>query len=215
MFMLCAHFLYTNACMKGEECIPTTWDIFYEKLGFMLTFWNISGVPFTYCLSTIYLHTRLVSDVKLELPSKIFMCTVFCVLLIAYYIWDTANSQKNRFRSMKNGTYKPRFSFPQLTWSTLEENCRFIQTKNGSTLLTDGWWRFARKIHYTADLVMALSWGLICGFDSIIPYFYFFFFTTVLVHRVTRDVEKCKFKYKEEWDEYCRVVPYSFIPYIY
>lgn len=31
LFMLLAHFLYVNACMKGEECIPTTWDIFYEK----------------------------------------------------------------------------------------------------------------------------------------------------------------------------------------
>ncbi|KAJ3009266.1 C-24(28) sterol reductase [Thoreauomyces humboldtii] len=30
-FMVLAHFLYVNACMKGEECIPTTWDIFYEK----------------------------------------------------------------------------------------------------------------------------------------------------------------------------------------
>ena len=33
LFMLLAHMLYVNACMKGEECIPTTWDIFYEKWG--------------------------------------------------------------------------------------------------------------------------------------------------------------------------------------
>lgn len=31
IFMLVAHGLYTNACMKGEECVPPTWDIFYEK----------------------------------------------------------------------------------------------------------------------------------------------------------------------------------------
>ncbi|TPX70699.1 hypothetical protein SpCBS45565_g01588 [Spizellomyces sp. 'palustris'] len=30
-FLVLAHGLYVNACMKGEECIPTTWDIFYEK----------------------------------------------------------------------------------------------------------------------------------------------------------------------------------------
>ncbi|KAH9249142.1 hypothetical protein BASA81_013166 [Batrachochytrium salamandrivorans] len=40
-FMVLAHFLYMNACMKGEECIPSTWDIFYEKWGFMLIFWNM------------------------------------------------------------------------------------------------------------------------------------------------------------------------------
>lgn len=27
VFMLLAHGLYTNAIMKGEECIPTTWYI--------------------------------------------------------------------------------------------------------------------------------------------------------------------------------------------
>jgi delta24(24(1))-sterol reductase len=32
-FMVLAYFLYTNACQKGEECIPTSWDIFYEKDG--------------------------------------------------------------------------------------------------------------------------------------------------------------------------------------
>lgn len=32
-FMVLAHWLYCNACQKGEECIPTSWDIFYEKDG--------------------------------------------------------------------------------------------------------------------------------------------------------------------------------------
>ena len=31
-FMVLAHFLYVNACAKGEECIPTTWDMTYEKV---------------------------------------------------------------------------------------------------------------------------------------------------------------------------------------
>ena len=31
---------------KGEECIPQTWDMFHEKWGFMVIFWNFSGVPF-------------------------------------------------------------------------------------------------------------------------------------------------------------------------
>lgn len=34
--LLMAHFLYTNACSKGEELITTTWDMYYEKWGFML-----------------------------------------------------------------------------------------------------------------------------------------------------------------------------------
>lgn len=35
MWFICtAQWLYSNAVMKGEECIPSTWDIFYEKVGF-------------------------------------------------------------------------------------------------------------------------------------------------------------------------------------
>jgi len=54
-FTILAHGLYTNACMKGEECIPTTWDIFYEKFGWMLIFWNYVGVPFVYCFQSFYI----------------------------------------------------------------------------------------------------------------------------------------------------------------
>ncbi|KAG1540173.1 hypothetical protein G6F50_014401 [Rhizopus delemar] len=32
-FMVLAHWLYCNALQKGEECIPASWDIFYEKDG--------------------------------------------------------------------------------------------------------------------------------------------------------------------------------------
>lgn len=39
---------------KGEECIPQTWDMFHEKWGFMVIFWNFAGVPFV-GLSLVYL----------------------------------------------------------------------------------------------------------------------------------------------------------------
>lgn len=54
-FMLLAHTLYTHTIMRGEEGIPVTWDIFYEKWGWMLIFWNLAGVPFTYCYQSFYL----------------------------------------------------------------------------------------------------------------------------------------------------------------
>lgn len=62
--------------------------------------------------------------------------------------------------------------------------------------------------------MMALSWGLICGFGSFLPYFYVCFFVCVLVHRVTRDVHKCALKYGKDWDTYTKTVPYIFIPYV-
>jgi len=209
-FMMLAHFLYANACAKGEECIPTTWDIFYEKWGFMLIFWNYAGVPFTYVLSSFYLSQ------KRPVVQHDRLYTLFCyvLLIVGYYVWDTANSQKNHFRMQDAGTYVPRRAFPQLPWCTLKDP-KYLKTKTGSKLLIDGWWKYGRKIHYTADLTMSLAWGLITGFDSVIPYFYFVFFLCVLIHRTRRDIQRCSRKYGDDWVKYCKQVPYTFIPGIY
>jgi delta24(24(1))-sterol reductase len=80
----------------------------------MLIFWNISGVPYVYCFQSIYLLKNPWIDY-----SPLGMSLIIVVLLGAYYIWDTAQSQKNRFRMKLKGTYIPRFSFPQLPWGTL------------------------------------------------------------------------------------------------
>jgi len=209
IFMVVAHFLYTNACMKGEECIPTTWDIFHEKWGWMLAFWNLAGVPFVYCFSSMYIASR--PPFEHSVPYTVFL---FVLLFAAYYVWDTAQSQRNHFRMQLNGSYVKRKAFPQLPWGTLKDP-RYLETEAGPKLLVDGWWRYARKIHYTADILMALSWGLICGFDHFLPYLYVTFFVVMIVHRAGRDIARCKKKYGADWDRYCEEVPYLFIPYVF
>lgn len=210
-FVIFAHYLYANACAKGEELIVITWDMAYEKWGFMLIFWNMAGVPFTYCHCTLFLANHSPYMYQWSTAYNIFC---FVTLLCSYYVFDTCNSQKNRFRQQQQGELLLRKTFPQLPWQTLE-NPTYIKCANGGTLLTSGWYRFARKIHYTADFIQALSWGLITGFSSPLPYFYPVFFFIVLIHRVSRDLHRCKAKYGKDWDEYCRQCPYIFIPYIF
>ena len=53
--MVLAHWLYANACAKGEHFIPYTWDITTERFGWMLCFWNFAGVPFLYCFQSLYI----------------------------------------------------------------------------------------------------------------------------------------------------------------
>ncbi|MDE0408207.1 MAG: delta(24(24(1)))-sterol reductase [Alphaproteobacteria bacterium] len=209
IFTAVAHFLYANACMKGEECIPTTWDFFHEKWGWMLIFWNLAGVPFVYCFSSMYIASHL--PFEFSIPYTAFC---FALLFGSYYVWDTANSQRNRFRMQFNGSYVKRMAFPQLPWGTLK-NPNYLNTEAGFGLLVDGWWRYARKPHYTADVLMALSWGLICGVDHFLPYFYVTFFVVVLIHRARRDIARCKGKYGADWDRYTEAVPYLFIPKVF
>jgi delta24(24(1))-sterol reductase len=209
VFMVVAHGLYTNAVMKGEECIPTTWDIFHEKWGWMLIFWNLVGVPWVYSFNAYYLLVR--GPVA---HSPVFMAGLFLALFGAYYVWDSAQSQKNRFRMQERGTYVPRRTFPQLPWGTLK-NPRVLKTVSGGTLLVDGWWAWARKIHYTADIVMAFTWALSCGFGGALPYLYPVFFLAMIVHRAGRDERRCAAKYGEDWDRYLRTVRWRFIPFVY
>ena len=95
------------------------------------------------------------------------------------------------------------------------ENPRYLDTAAGSKLLVDGWWRYARKPHYTADVLMALSWGLVCGVDHFLPYFYVTFFVIFLLHRTRRDMARCKRKYGADWDRYTEAVPYRYIPKVF
>jgi delta24(24(1))-sterol reductase len=213
LLIVTAQLLYINACMKGEECIPTTWDIFYEKWGWMLIYWNLAGVPFVYAFQAYYI---LVNSLRTQNPTEGISMTLililFIILFLAYCVWDASNAQKNRFRMQQRGTYVGRNTFPQVPWSTLK-NPKFLKTACGSTLLIDGYWKYCRKPHYTADICMATIWALSCHqWPGILPYFYPCFFTGMIIHRYTRDIARCQVKYGKDWKIYCEQVPYAFIP---
>jgi Delta24(24(1))-sterol reductase len=226
-FLVMAHFLYANACAKGEECIVPTWDMYYEKWGFMLIFWNMAGVPLSYCHCTIFLanHSPEVYHWNIYVLTMLYVTYLF-----VYWVWDTANSQKNRFRQQERGGDFTRKTFPQLPWQAVE-NPKTIKTDTGDSLLVDGWCKlaytfidfhlfeadlltdgYARKIHYTCDLFFALSWGLVTGFQSPFPWFYPVFFIPMIIHRAVRDIQRCRSKYGKAWEVYERQVPYLFIP---
>jgi delta24(24(1))-sterol reductase len=229
-FLVMAHFLYANACAKGEECIVPTWDMYYEKWGFMLIFWNMAGVPLSYCHCTIFLANHAPKTYQWN---RYVLAMLYVTYLFVYWVWDTANSQKNKFRQQERGTDLKRKTFPQLPWQAVE-NPKTIKTETGDSLLADGWCKlgfplinshvviadfwtdgYARKLHYTCDLFFALSWGLVTGFRSPFPWFYPLFFTGMITHRAVRDNQRCRSKYGKAWEDYERQVPYLFIPVSY
>ena len=109
--------------------------MYYEKWGFMLIFWNMAGVPLSYCHCSVYLANHAPSVYKWNHLALVFLYTSY---LFVYWVWDTTNSQKNCFRHAERGTQVPRRTFPQLPWKEIV-NPRKIDTDTGDAILVDGW----------------------------------------------------------------------------
>ncbi|KAL7531411.1 hypothetical protein ACHAXR_009273 [Thalassiosira sp. AJA248-18] len=184
--------LYVWDALYQERAILTTMDITTDGFGYMLVFGDLCWVPFTYSLQARYLVDH---DPMLEWPA---LTAILGVNIIGYMIFRGANGQKDSFRRDPNS--------PEVSHLT------FLQTQRGTKLLTSGWWGMARKINYTGDWIMGLSWCMVCGFESIVPYYYAIYFAILLVHRSIRDDHMCQEKYGDDWAKYKAIVPYRFIP---
>jgi|TARA_B110000091_G_C13526675_1_gene354617 delta14-sterol reductase len=158
----------------------------------MLAFGDLTWVPFTYSLQSRYLvhHDPLLSHATL--------CFIVGVKILGYTAFRGSNGEKDRFRTNPN--------------DPTVQHLETITTKTGRKLLISGWWGMARKINYSADWLMGLSWCAVCGIGSIIPYFYSIYFAILLIHRAWRDDHACHDKYGASWLLYKKKVPYVFIP---
>lgn len=179
----------------------------------MLIYWNLAGVAFAYTFNGRFIYSQAKN--MEELPTWIF-ATLVVASILSYWVFDEANAQKNRFRAQKlSGAYVERpWAIPQMPNATLKDP-KFLMTKRGSALLMDGWWKYARKPHYAADICLAILLCVPCGFGHFLPYFFVCFFVPMLIHRELRDSARCAEKYGDDWVEYCKQVPYVFVPGIY
>jgi delta14-sterol reductase len=189
-------FLYVADYFFHEEAIVTTWDIKHERFGWMLCWGSLVWVPFTYTIQAYYLVTH-----PHDLP-VIATAAIVALNLAGYAIFRGANLQKHAFRTDPN---RPVWGRP----------AAHIRTASGALLLTSGWWGLARHLNYFGDLLMGLAWCLPAGFARPVPYFYIVYSSILLLHRERRDYGMCLEKYGEDWEIYCRKVPWRIIPGLY
>ncbi|XP_021743312.1 delta(14)-sterol reductase-like isoform X1 [Chenopodium quinoa] len=175
-----------------EEYMTSTWDIIAERLGFMLVFGDLLWIPFTFSIQGWWL---LRNKVDLTTAAVVANCIVF---LMGYRIFRGANRQKHVF---KKNPKAPIWGKPP----------KVI----GGKLLASGYWGIARHCNYLGDLLLALSFSLPCGISSPIPYFYPTYLLILLIWRERRDEARCAEKYKDIWAEYCKIVPWRILPYVY
>uniref|UniRef100_D8QIL6 Delta(14)-sterol reductase ERG24 n=1 Tax=Schizophyllum commune (strain H4-8 / FGSC 9210) TaxID=578458 RepID=D8QIL6_SCHCM len=189
--VLAFHCWYVMDSLYNEPAIFTTMDITTDGFGFMLSVGDLVWVPFTYSLQARYLAFRHV-----EL-GPFWTAFIVGVNLLGYYIFRSANGQKNDFRNGK------------------ENNLKYFETSTGRKLITSGWWGWSRHPNYFGDWLMAVAWSLPTGFATPFTYFYPIYFAILLVHRQLRDDEACHKKYGADWDTYKKLVPWRIVRYIY
>ncbi|XP_074272847.1 delta(14)-sterol reductase [Silene latifolia] len=175
-----------------EEFMTSTWDIIAERLGFMLVFGDLVWIPFTFSIQGWWL---LKNNVELTTAAVVANCIVF---LMGYRIFRGANKQKHVFKKNPKS----------LIWGRPPKVI-------GGKLLASGYWGIARHCNYLGDLLLALSFSLPCGISSPVPYFYPIYLLILLIWRERRDEARCAEKYKDIWAEYCKVVPWRILPYVY
>ncbi|XP_031499303.1 delta(14)-sterol reductase [Nymphaea colorata] len=184
--------LYVLDYFWYEEFMTSTWDIIAERLGFMLVFGDLVWIPFTFSIQGWWLLEN-----KVDLPKAAALASTL-VFVIGYQVFRGSNGQKHVFKKDPKAHIwgKP----PKVI---------------GGKLLASGYWGIARHCNYLGDLLLALSFSLPCGASSVVPYFYPIYLLILLIWRERRDEARCRQKYKEVWVEYCRLVPWRILPYVY
>lgn len=177
-------------------------DIILDGAGFMICWGCLAAIPSLYCAVSFYLAPK-----NIHLGPAVSLAILLFGLAslgLNYY----ADWERQRVRATDGHcTFwgkKPDIIRAKYTLETGE-------IKN-SILLASGMWGIARHFNYIPELTLALSWSLPALFTHFLPYWYFFFLNLLLIHRSTRDDEKCSIKYGRYWKEYCKRVPYNMLP---
>lgn len=199
---LCIQTVYVAKFFWWETGYFCTMDIQHDRAGYYLCWGCLNWVPSIYTFHTYWMVKH---PVHLSVP-------VFAAIVIAgvFSIWVNydCDRQRQEFRA-SNGKMKVWGHDPEYIVAT-------YKTADGeernSLLLTDGWWRLARHFHYIPELSASFFWCCPAMFTHVLPFFYFFYLSILLLDRAWRDDARCAEKYTRDWDRYCSIVQYKIIP---
>lgn len=197
--------LYVVDFFVHEDWYLKTMDIAHDHFGFMLAWGDSVWLPFMYTLQTQYLSYHPV-----YLGTGQFWI-ILTIGLMGYIIFREANFQKDVCRRTEGKCQI--WGRPARTLYTIYQSSDGKLHK--SLLLMSGFWGMARHCNYLGDLILSTAMCASCGLDSLLPYFYAIFMAILLTHRIERDHARCLGKYGKYWQEYCKVVPYKLVPFVY
>jgi delta14-sterol reductase len=175
-----------------------TYDFVAERVGFKLGWGCLAFYPFFYCVGLWFTASQPNPH-----PSPFWLGASGALFLAGWALARGANLQKYRFKTQPEAT-----SFGPWSQRALVDGDRRV--------LIGGFWGLSRHINYLGELLMASALALCVGYPRALwPWLYPLYYVALLVPRQRDDDRRCAEKYGALWNEYCRIVPYRIVPWIY
>ncbi|KAL6404141.1 Delta(14)-sterol reductase [Ilyonectria robusta] len=221
--------LYVVDSWWNEPAILTTIDITNDGFGFMLSFGDIVWLPFVYSLPVRYLSVHPLSLGPLGIAGMLSL------IGLGFYIFRSANNEKNRFRTNPDDPRVAHLKYLQTKrgskllisgWWGVARHINYfgdwIQSWPyclptgiaGYQILSAGT-QVEGEVAFVMQDGRQVIQGEARGWGMFITYFYVLYFAILLIHRDSRDDEKCQRKYGEDWEKYKKIVRWRIVPGIY
>jgi 7-dehydrocholesterol reductase len=196
--------LYVTKFFVWEKGYMRSIDIMHDRAGYYICWGCLVWLPVIYTSVPLFL-VRLPET--LTGTSAVILFIVGAIFIMANF-WCDFQRMLLREQFQKNG---------KLTEITYIEATSKEGEDKGKVypLITGGLWGISRNFRYVLELMATFFWTLPAGFTLALPWFYFFFLCILLVDRANRNDHRCRLRYKEDWDAYCKKVPYKICPWIY
>lgn len=198
-------FIYIGKFFLWETGYLKSLDIMHDRAGYYICWGCLVWVPSVYTSSTLFL-VKHPNQLGFALAAIMFFLGAFFILMNYFADWQ------RQFVRAKQGDCLVFGKKPKLIQAVYYTE---TNERKSNILLCSGFWGIARHFHYIPEILGALFWTMPALLIGPLPYFYVLFLTALLVDRGNRDDVRCKKKYQTAWDEYCKIVPYKMIPYIY
>jgi 7-dehydrocholesterol reductase len=197
-------FIYITKFFTWETGYLRSLDIMHDRAGYYICWGCLVWVPGIYTSPSLYLvhHPNALGSFW---AITIFILGTLCILI---------NYMADRQRQLVRSTQGRCVIWGKAPLLTHARYTTERGEKKENLLLASGWWGVARHFHYVPEVLGAFFWSVPALFHNFLPYFYVVFLTVLLIDRAFRDDQRCANKYGEDWELYCRYVPYKIIPFV-